>query len=71
MFFTGKQQERVFQLEETVSYLERKVEELLEAEVRINKTISAILVSQQALREAAYGLKKDGTPRSKPGRKAK
>jgi TolA-binding protein len=64
MLFTLKHQSRVTALEHKLSYLEGRIEMLSKALANQNSR----LVS---LEDARYGMKIDGTPKAKPGRKAK
>jgi len=57
MFFWNNDKAKLKHLEAGLNFLSDEVEELRKR-IRI-------------LEEAAYGLKKDGTPRAKPGRKTK
>ena len=64
MLFTLKHQSRVTALEHKLSYLEGRIEMLSKALVNQNSRIVS-------LENARYGVKIDGTPKAKPGRKIK
>ena len=64
MLFTLKHQVRVAALEHKLSYLEGRIEMLSKALVNQNTRMVS-------LEDARYGVKIDGTPKAKPGRKAK
>ena len=64
MLFTLKHQSRVTALEHKLSYLERRIEMLSKALANQNTRMVS-------LEDARYGVKIDGTPKAKPGRKAK
>ena len=64
MLFTLKHQSRVTALEHKLTYLEGRIEMLSKALANQNMRIVC-------LEDARYGLKVDGTPKAKPGRKQK
>ena len=64
MLFTLKHQSRVTALEHKLSYLESRIEMLSKALANQNSRMVS-------LEDARYGLKVDGTPKAKPGRKVK
>jgi uncharacterized coiled-coil protein SlyX len=68
MLFTLKQQVRVAALEKALAQQTILVEELTE---RVDKMRQHLLQKYTEEMDAKYGLKVDGTPKAKPGRKAK
>jgi hypothetical protein len=70
MFFWNKDKQNVDYLMRRVDIQASIIDEMDTDIKKMRVTIGNILISQQHLREAAYGIKKDGTPRAKPGRKA-
>lgn len=64
MLFTLKHQSRVTALEHKLSYLEGRIEMLSKALANQNSRLVSV-------EDAKYGIKIDGTPKAKPGRKAK
>ena len=70
MFFWNKDKQDLEFLMRRVDIQASIIEKMDTDMSKMRVTIGNILISQQNLREAAYGFKKDGTPRAKPGRKA-
>ena len=64
MLFTNKHQSRVTALEHKLTYLEGRIEILSKALANQNMRIVN-------LENARYGVKIDGSPKAKPGRKQK
>jgi len=64
MLFTLKHQSRVTALEHKLTYLEGRIEMLSKALANQNMRIVN-------LENARYGVKIDGSPKAKPGRKVK
>jgi hypothetical protein len=68
MFFWKQHKQDLEFLKMRVDLQASIIEKMDEDIKKMSVTIGNILISQQHLREAAHGLKKDGTPRAKPGR---
>lgn len=75
MFYTEKDKKAVNECfvvaHQRIGELSRDV---VEAEMRIKKletTVKGLEAAYDVLLKAAHGIKKDGQPRAKPGRKAK
>jgi len=64
MLFTLKHQDRVTVLEQKLTYLEGRIE--MQSKALANQHMRIV-----SLENARYGVKIDGAPKAKPGRKAK
>ena len=72
MFYTPKEKVRLeakfFELQDQIFNLRNRIEIL---EVNNKALLKTAINKAKAESEAPWGLKNDGTPRAKPGRKAK
>jgi chaperonin cofactor prefoldin len=67
MFFTDKHKKYIAQLNDKIEFYNVEIKQLSSKYSTLQTQVDALL----KLSYARYGFKLDGTPRTKPGRKAK